>query len=430
MHMDLFRGEVLSARRVEWLGSISLQAPRLGWFFFGFGLLVIVALMALLIGGRYTRHEQVDGALVPSSGLLTLMPVLPGVVEQVLVREGDRVRAGQPLIEISGEQDSAALGDTQSLIAAQLQLKRERLQADLVDQKRLTLLQQQNLQSRLAALQAQMVQLDDQVTSETQRAKSALALYKEWSNYVSNGVVSRLQWLQQHDTVLQIQSQIKELQEHHFQLQEQVVELQGQLEQLPATSASKLNEIDRQLADVAQSLSQNAAQRAIVLRAPADGTVVNILVHPGQSVTAQQSTLTVLPMTSVLLAELWVPPQAIGFIHAGEPVVIRYQAYPYQKFGQHTGHVREISRSALSPTEVSRLLGQDIKEPRYRVRVELDSQQVIAYGQVEALKPGMTLDADVLLDRRRLIEWVLEPLSGFASRMRGQSAPFERSING
>lgn len=243
-------------------------------------------------------------------------------------------------------------------------------------------------------------------------------------------MVSKLQVLQQHDTVLQDLAQVKALKEHRFELQQQEDVLQGQLAQLPATSVSKQNDTDRQLADVAQSISQNAAQRAIVLQAPADGTVADVLVHPGQAVTAQQSILTLLPKSSELLAELWVPPQAIGFIHNGESVMIRYQAYPYQKFGQHLGHVSEVSRSALSPTEINRISGQDFKESRYRVTVALDSQQVLTYGKAESLKPGMTLDADVLLDRRRLIEWVFEPLSGFTVLIQSHARTTEGQADG
>jgi membrane fusion protein len=358
------------------------------------------------------------------------MPVSSGVVEHLLVQEGDRVRAGQPLVEISGEQDSASLGETQTAIATQLQIKRERLQADLLEQKRLSQLQQQDLRSRLTALQEQMTQLDGQIALDNQRADSAKSLYTEWSTYVGSGVVSKLQVLQQHDTVLQDLAQVKALKEHRLELQQQEDVLQGQLAQLPATSVSKQNDTDRQLADVAQSISQNAAQRAIVLQAPADGTVADVLVHPGQAVTAQQSILTLLPKSSELLAELWVPPQAIGFIHNGESVMIRYQAYPYQKFGQHLGHVSEVSRSALSPTEINRISGQDFKESRYRVTVALDSQQVLTYGKAESLKPGMTLDADVLLDRRRLIEWVFEPLSGFTVLIQSHARTTEGQADG
>jgi membrane fusion protein len=427
LDQGLFRQEVMDARHGDWLGTIRLQAPRLGWVFFGFSLLAVGATLALLIGGHYTRHEQVDGTLVPSNGLLTLTPAMPGIVTRVLVHEGDTVHAGQSLLEISGEQDSAAMGDTHAAIATQLQFKRERLQADLGEQQRLADLQQHDLRSRLTLLHGQISQMDEQIALQKQRADSAEVLYEQWSKYGNTGVVSKLSIIQQHDTALQNQVQLKELMGQNFQLRQQAQELQGQLDQLPSTASSKSNDTERQLADVAQSLSQNAAQRAVLLRAPADGTIANVLVHPGQGVAVQQSLMTVLPATSELLAELWVPTKAVGFIHPGEPVVMRYQAYPYQKFGQHLGKVSEVSRSAMGPAEVSRLLGQDIKEPRYRVQVTLDSQSMLAYGRSEVLKPGMTLDADVLLDRRRLIEWVIEPLNGFTRSLYGRAPVIEKT---
>lgn len=421
MPAGLFREEVLLAQRGEWLGSIRLQAPRLGWAFFGVGLLAVVVILALLLGGHYTRHELVVGTLVPSSGLLTITPINSGIVTRVSVREGEVVRAGQPLVEISGEQVSASLGDTDAAIAAQLKIKRKHLQADLGEQQRLANLQAQNLRSRLALLHGQIAQMEQQVGLQQQRADSAMALYDQWAKVSKSGVVSRLQLLQQHDTALQNLVQLKELKGQAFQLRQQTEQLQGQLNQLPATMSGKRNDTEGQLADVAQSLAQNAAHRAVLLRAPADGTVANLLVHPGQTVAAQQPLLTVLPAGAKLMAELWVPSKAVGFIHSGESVVMRYQAYPYQKFGQHIGQVREVSRSAVSAAEVSRLLGQNIADSRYRVDVSLDRQSVMAYGQRESLRPGMTLSADVLLGRRRLIEWVLEPLYGFTHGLRADT---------
>ena len=56
-------------------------------------------------------------------------------------------------------------------------------------------------------------------------------------------------------------------------------------------------------------------------------------------------------------------------------------------------------------------------EPLYRITVRLDRQDVAAYGATQALAPGMQLDADVVLDRRRLIEWIFEPVLGIAGRV-------------
>jgi membrane fusion protein len=122
-------------------------------------------------------------------------------------------------------------------------------------------------------------------------------------------------------------------------------------------------------------------------------------------------------MGSPLQAELLVPSRAIGFVTRGTPVVLRYQAYPYQKFGLQMGHVKTVSGSVITPAEATVLLGLQITEAMYRVDVELDAQAIQAYGKSEGLKPGMVIDADLMLDRRRLIEWVFEPLFGMGKRM-------------
>ena len=95
----------------------------------------------------------------------------------------------------------------------------------------------------------------------------------------------------------------------------------------------------------------------------------------------------------------------------GDRVLLRYQAYPYQKFGHQIGKVERITRSALSGADLGIPLGKaQPGESYYRVTVELAKQSVTAYGQQEQLKPGMGLDADILGEKRRLIEWIFEPL--------------------
>jgi membrane fusion protein len=117
-----------------------------------------------------------------------------------------------------------------------------------------------------------------------------------------------------------------------------------------------------------------------------------------------------------------VPSRAIGFVEQGSKVVLRYQAFPYQKFGQQYGRVTEISLSALTPSEVGTLGGRQVSEPMYRVKVELEKQYVMAYGKAQPIKPGMALDADIMLDRRRLIEWVLGPVYGVTHDIAGAAA--------
>jgi membrane fusion protein len=107
-------------------------------------------------------------------------------------------------------------------------------------------------------------------------------------------------------------------------------------------------------------------------------------------------------------------------VRVGTKVALHYQAFPYQKFGVQHGRVASVSRSALTPREVTALVGQESpKESLYRVDVTLASQTINAYGREEILKPSMALDADLLLDRRRVIEWIFEPLYGMGRRYWG-----------
>jgi membrane fusion protein len=426
MSTGLFRKEVIQYQQREWLGTIRLPAPRLGWIFFGFGAVAIATAIAILVGGHFTRHERAEGSLVPSDGLLTLTPVEPGRVRRIFVREGDRVSAGQAVMEISGETSTVALGETHAAIGEQIELKRQRLQTELQQEGQLGELKRQDLEARLTLTQAQVAQAVQKLGLQKQRAASETALYEQWSALGNTGVVSKLQILQQHDTALEYQSQVKDLEAQHLQLLQQQEQLRAELIQLPLGASRNLSEIERELADANQSQLQNEAQRAVVLRAPTGGVIVNLLAHPGQMVTAQQTLMSVLPSSSALIAELWVETQSVGFIRPGEAVVIRYRAYPYQRFGQYTGHVRTVSRSAVPADEVARQLGRAITDSRYRVQVALDSQSVSVSGHDELLIPGMTLDADVLLERRRLIEWVIEPLSRTALDFR----PAPSSVGG
>ena len=99
------------------------------------------------------------------------------------------------------------------------------------------------------------------------------------------------------------------------------------------------------------------------------------------------------------------------------PVLLRYQSYPYQKFGQHTAHVYEVAMTSLRPDELAMPGSTSSTEPMYRIRLKLGQQSVQAYGKNMPLKSGMLVDASVLLEQRKLYEWVLEPLFSIAGRM-------------
>jgi len=111
-----------------------------------------------------------------------------------------------------------------------------------------------------------------------------------------------------------------------------------------------------------------------------------------------------------------VPSRAIGFVTQGQTVRIRFDAFPYQRFGIYEGQVAVISKHVLLPQELP-IPFADLKEPVYRITVNLKKQYVMAYGKQFPLQAGMSLDADIILEKQTLFRWILDPLISLKGRI-------------
>lgn len=418
----LFRAEVLAARRGDWLGTILVAAPLSGWLLSLLAVSFAIALVLFLTIGHYTRRETVVGQLVPDTGLLNVAAPTAGVISRLLVRDGQMVKTGSVLLELVSTQDSTMLGDTHVLIGQQLETQRSQLQADLHNQQSVADQQMSTLRNKVSLLREQLDQITQQMSIIKDQSDAAQNMLDRMRPLEGRGYISALQIQQQQASVFDGLSQYKTLARQRLDTQQQLDSANQQLAQIPLDTKIKHSETERQLAGIVQSIAQNEGQRAVVLRAPRDGVVSALLLKSGQMVSTGQPLLSILPAGSILQAQLLVPSRAIGFITQGNRVVLRYQAFPYQKFGQHFGRVTNVSRSALSASEVTTLTGQQPtqgQEPLYRVQVVLDSQQVMTFGRAEPVRAGMALDADILMERRSLLEWMFEPLYGMAHHLWG-----------
>jgi membrane fusion protein len=414
---DLFRGEVLQAQRRQWMGAINLATPLAFTWWALLAATLAAAIVLFLSFGHYTRRAEVSGQLQPGAGLLTLSAQTTGTINRTLIREGDQVEAGQPLVEVSADLVSASMGDTHAVVSAQLRTQQAQVRTTLANLQPQAKEQARDLRTRMGLLQAQARQIDDQLILQRKQAKTATDFVAKIKPVLEKGVISMAQFNAYQSQALTQQAQVKTLERQRLETDQQLSSLQAQLTRLPLDTAAKANQLRGQLAQLAAQLAQSEAAGGTILRAPRAGIVSTLLVKPGQNVALGQPLLSILPRGSELEAQLLVPSNAIGFVHEGTPVVLRYQAYPYQKFGQQYGQVVQVSRSALSPAEAATLLGQKVAMPLYRVLVSLDRQTIDAYGKAEALKPGMALNADLLLDRRSLWQWVFEPLYGLRQQL-------------
>src|SRR5688500_16685805 len=150
---SLFRPEVHTELKSQWLGPV-LLAPQLSHrLFAGFAAVTTVLVLALLFFGNYPRKAHVTGWVVPQGGLVQVFARQPGLVTDVMVAEGAHVTKGDRLVVISTEQESASLGATGAQVARQLAMRKESLLEEKKNAERLFEQQQRSLADRLAALE-------------------------------------------------------------------------------------------------------------------------------------------------------------------------------------------------------------------------------------------------------------------------------------
>lgn len=413
---SLFRPEVVEGRRQDWLGSIQLIRPVSFAVLTALVTATAVAVASYLSVGEYTRKARVSGYLVPDRGVIRLVtPQAATVIERKVV-EGQVVRQGDVLFVLSLERATLG-GDTQAAVQSSLAARERSLQAASQQQAKLQQAQIAALQRQIADMRRELGQMSAEAGLQRERLVLAQQAQARLESLRNENFVSAAQVQTKTEEVLGLRAQLQGLERQTAAQQREIGTLESQLHELPLRTQAQLGEIDRDLASLAQESAENEAQTRIVIRAPQDGVVTAVLAERGQAATPATALASLVPADAQLQAHLFAPSSAVGFVRSEQAVLLRYQAYPYQKFGHQGGHVMQVSRTPLQAAELAALAVPAGSEPLYRITVALDRQAVQAYGQAQALAPGMQLDADVLLDRRRLIEWIFEPVLSIAGRV-------------
>jgi membrane fusion protein len=418
----LFRTEALEYRQHAWLGGIQLIRPLSLNVLTVLVLVIAVAVAAYLSVGQYTRKARLSGYLVPDRGVIRLLPAQAGTVVERHAVEGQSVRAGDVLFVLSVDRSTLS-GDTESAIKESLESRQRSLRNAEQQQAQLLNAQRASHEQQLGDLRRELIQMDAETALHRERLALAQQSLARLESLRADSFVSQAQVQTKSEEVLGLRAQAQALERQRAAKVREMGTLEAQLRELPLRALARQGEIERSLASLSQEAAESEARRSIVVRAPHDGVLAAVLAESGQSVSQQSALASLVPAHALLQAHLYAPSSAIGFVRPDQPVLLRYQAYPYQKFGHHVGRVVQVSRAPLQQSELAALplavalASAGPSEPMYRITVALERQQVQAYGQPQALTPGMQLDADVLLDRRRLIEWIFEPVLGVAGRV-------------
>jgi membrane fusion protein len=412
----LFRVESEQARSTAWLGRILLIRPVSFAFLTTIALGMALALAAFFLLGEYTRKARIAGVLAPAHGVVRIVAQQSGIVESVHMREGQAVARDTTLFVIGDGRANRRNEDVGSAVASRLAERQRALRRQREHATTAMAVERAALSQRIAGLSREVGLIDSEIAAQSERAAISGEGLGRAQRLEGIGFLSAAALDHERDNALDQAMRLETMRRARLALVRELSTAEFEIEASRARANAQLASIDIQGAALDQEMLERELQYKASIVAPADGTVAAVLVEPGQMIVQGATLATILPADDVLEAHLYSPSRSIGFVRAGQEVLLRHLAYPHQKFGSHRARVLAVSRNPLLPGELGYAPADGSREPVYRIKVALDSQSVAAYGRNEPLQAGMQVEADILLDRRRLIEWIFEPLLSLAGR--------------
>ena len=398
----------MRAQSITPFGTIVLVSP-VSYRLLSFAAFLIGAALASFgYWGQYTRHTTLKGRLSPDRGVIAIPAPQFGTIVAKNVDEGATVEAGDVVYLVASERFSSASEEAHDFTVRQLAAQERSLREQIEKLTTLELTERSALERMTVDLEAEISSL--RATVRTQRERVALAeeTALRYERIEESGFASAEQLAVKKADVLEQLSRLNALEREERDSARQLTDLAARRAASPLEHQNRIAELERAISELRRERGETETRRLIAVKAPERGIATLIGVEVGQAVDVGQRLLSIMPASSTLQAQLDAPSRAAGFIAAGDRVLLRFEAYPYQRFGHMSGIVRSVSRAAATPADLG--VGPPSGELLFRVTVDLASQTVGAYGESHALQAGMAVEADVLLETRRLYEWVLEPL--------------------
>lgn len=401
--------------------------------------MVAIALVWSMVG-RLDIIAVAPGRLVPQSYLQIVQPAEPGVLRELLVREGDTVTAGQILARMDMRASDADRSQIDNEIAVTgMRLRRidaELAGAALMQRKgdRPELFAQVDAQYRArrqAYLDAVETERSTLVRAEQERRSAEevasklekmLPIYREqeaaFEKLTRDGYSGRLMYLDKQRDRIEKEQDLKAQQFAIAALTATIDQANRRMAQITSNYRRELQDERVEAEAIAARLEQErrrqtVRQELMELRAPQDGIVKDFATHTVGSVLSPGTVLmTLVPIGGGMQAEVWISHDDIGFVRERQAAQVKLAAYPFQKYGMVPGLVKRVSPDASDPADGrgDRRVGEG-GTPGYRTLVTLDTPYLeSADGKRHVLQPGMQLTAEIHLGTRTVLEYLLSPV--------------------
>lgn len=401
----LFREEARTQRASKLLGDISLAMP-LSWQVIGFTLLaIVIAAVLFLTLTSYARVEMANGAIVLDRGVVMITAPRRGSIAETLVRDGQRVRAGDPLLRVRSEEDIAHGATTPRQIEAAMAAQDAQVASQSTQIGFASAEGRARAAAQIQGIRQELASLDSQIQSQHRLIEVSAGEFREAERVAQSGFISRRDLNGREATLVERRQHLAQLEQNRASKRAEITQLERGMAQADAQARAQNAALQSTRAALAEHRAEAEAADSYVLASPVDGTVTAVTARPGSAAMVDQPLMAVIPDNSRPQAQFYVPTHAAGFLARGQEVHIAIDAFPSQRFGTVPARIVQISSAAMPRTTPQ---GETLAA--FLVTAELERPFVNAFGQRRALLPGMTLSAQIVVERQSLFQWLFAPL--------------------
>lgn len=405
-------------------------------------LILLAALLSWALIGKLDIVAVAEGKLIPQSYVKIVQPAEAGIVKEILVKEGEKVKTGQTLMrmdsvitkadvkslqaeytrkhlalaridaELSGKPFRADADASEQLageIEAQYRANRAALEAALAEERSRLLKAKQDLQ----AAEQVRDKLADTLPHYQKQEEAFARLAKDGSVAPLTASDKRLERIEKEQELKTQEHVIESARAGVLQSEKTLTQITSDYRrQLYAERNEVANALERLTQEIAK---QTHREELMELKAPQDGVVKDLATHTwGTVVQPGTVLLTLVPQDEILRAEVWISNDDIGFVRPGQPVKLKFAAFPFQKYGMAEGEVLYVSADAADSAANNSAPPTDREGNRapfvFKALVALKSMTLEANGNRFQLSPGMQANAEILLGHRTVAEYLLSPL--------------------
>ncbi|MCG7587978.1 HlyD family secretion protein, partial [Photobacterium sp. OFAV2-7] len=335
--------------------------------------------------------------------------------EQFYIEEGEQVNQGDALVKIKNSRSLTTGVELSVALSKELGQQISSLEKEY---KILNDIHKKELKS--IDRQIQQLQISLSAINNAKRTSFKKLKLKE-NQLLNNQTLHQKGYLSLHNFESIREEYLTTLEAHErlemdrISVQSEITALESKRLALPGQLILQQANIERQVSELKSQVTQLDNQYEFIKKAPEAGFVTTIQPSLGTRIESGTPLMSIIPLDSPLEIELLLPTHSAGFVQMGDKVKIRFDAFPYQKFGFISGEISNVDQALILPTD--KVLPVSISEAMYRVRAKLYQQSVSAYGKKFPLKVGMIADADIILEKRSLLEWLLDPIYAVKGRL-------------